>query len=248
MKDSITQAEVSCVKVGHLEIEGLMDTDGKFAVAVPQICQLFQILSKNASRDIKALLGKDFQFLKYRTELHPKAVNALTLIDFERLLRKLDKASNPVAESICDDLVGLSLHQLFSDAFHVKFESDERQEHLKVRQESKLVRHNLTDAIKWYLNANADTLSNSYVNFIYPNCSDLVNLGLFGRKSKRLCVDLKISDRSKLRDALKADELRWLTEIEDLAARLIVYQDYEPMDAVKEAISRVAIPVVDRTA
>lgn len=248
MKDCIIQANVAPVKVGHLEIEGLMDANECFAVAVPQICDLFQILVKNAGRDIKALLGKDFQFLKYKTKLHPKAVNAVTLVDFERLLRKLDKAGNPIAESMADDLVGLSLQQLFSDAFEIKFEQEERQKWLKDRQEGKQIRHTLTDAIKWYLNTNADTLSNGYINFIYPNCSDLVNIGLFGRKSKRLCVDLKVSDRSKLRDALTADELRWLSEIEDLAARLIVYQGFEPMEAIKDAINRTAIPVVERIA
>jgi hypothetical protein len=142
---------------------------------------------------------------------------------------------------------------LFSDAFGIKFEEQQRQEFLKTRQEGKQVRLTLTNAIDWYLKEDAKKdekhrRSANYVNFIFSNCSDLVNLGLFGRKSKRLCVDLKIEDRSQLRDFLTADELRWLSEIEDLGARLIVYQGFEPMDAVREAVSRVAIPKVDRTA
>lgn len=244
--NSIIRATVSPVKIGHLEIEGLMDESKTFAVGLPQVCSLFQILSKNASRDIKALLGNDFQFLKYKTELHPKAVNALGLRDFERLLRKLDKLGNESAEAMADDLVGLSLQQLFSDAFEIKFEEEQRQEYLKTRQEGKQVRHSLTDTIKWYIDNHE--ISDSKRHWIYINCSEAVNIGLFGRKASRMCIDLKISDRSKLRDYLTVDELRWLTEIEDLAARLIIYQEHEPMRAVKEAISRVAIPVVSRTA
>jgi len=97
MKDSITQTEVSCVKVGHLEIEGLMDADGNSAIALPQICELFQIRSKNASRYIKDLMGKDFQFLKVRVPWANAHINAITEKDIERLIHVLATSKNPVA-------------------------------------------------------------------------------------------------------------------------------------------------------
>lgn len=255
MKDCIIQANVAPVKVGHLTFEGLMDEKERYYIAQQQIATIFQIIPTSAPKWLKSNLAKDCSLFSVKTnreEVEGKRVRstekAIALNDFERLLRKLDKSGNSIAESICDDLIGLSLQQLFADAFKVKFEQEDRLKWLKDRQEGKQVRHTLTDAIKWYLETNADTLSNGYIGFIYPNCSDLVNIGLFGRKSKRLCVDLKVSDRSKLRDALTADELRWLPEIEDLAARLIVYQGFEPMDAIKDAINRTAIPVVERIA
>jgi hypothetical protein len=253
MKDSIIQTKVSSVKVGHLTFEGLMDEGETFYIAQQQLAFIFQVIPTSAPKWLKLHLGRDCSLFSVKTnreEVEGKRVRstekAITLRDFERLLRKLDKSGNPIAESICDDLVGLSLTQLFSDAFKVKFEEEQRQEFLKTRQEGKQVRVSLTDAIKWHLEGNE--VSDSKRHWIYINCSEAVNIGLFGRKASKMCIDFKVSDRSKLRDHLTADELRWLSEIEDLAARLIIYQSFEPVDAVKEAISRVAIPVVTRTA
>lgn len=250
---TILRASVAPVPIGLITIYGLMDENGDFYVGVPQAAALFETSTNTAARDFKRLMGKGFETSRLKTEFNRNVTLGIPLLQFEKLAAKLDRKGNKVAQDFRDDLVGLSLRQLFSDAFGIKFEEKERQEFLKTRQEGKQVRLTLTDAIDWYLKENAkkdekDRRSANYVNFIYSNCSDLVNLGLFGRKSKRLCIDLKVADRSKLRDFLTTDELRWLSEIEDLGARLIVYQGFEPMDAVREAVSRVAIPRVDRTA
>jgi hypothetical protein len=50
-----------------------------FFVAVPQLSEIFQFLIHNTSRDFKAILGESFQFLKMKTKLHPKAMNAIRL-------------------------------------------------------------------------------------------------------------------------------------------------------------------------
>lgn len=52
---TIITAKVSEVKIGPLTMQGLMSDQGEFGVAVPQIAEHFQILSNNASRDLKAL-------------------------------------------------------------------------------------------------------------------------------------------------------------------------------------------------
>ena len=56
------------VKIGSLSIKGLIDNDGKFYVGFPQICDQFEISKVHASRDFKALLGKDFEITKTRVE------------------------------------------------------------------------------------------------------------------------------------------------------------------------------------
>jgi hypothetical protein len=143
-----------------------------------------------------------------------------------------------------------STHETIERRADAKFNQTRTEEEYeaqnKARVEGKRVRHSLTDAIAWYLEDNE--VSNSKRHWIYINCSDAVNIGLFGRRASKLCVDFKVKDRSKLRDSLTTDELRWLSEIEDLASRLMMYQEYEPITAVKEAISRLAILKVDRTA
>lgn len=243
----ILTAKVTDVPIGHLAVSGLMAEDSSFYVGIPQIVDLNLIPPNRSAKQLQALSGIAFQTHKLKTELHPKAINAIALNDFGRVIVAFAKTGNIAAQELRDDLVGLSLYQLFSDAFKVKFEQEERQEHLKARQEGKQVRHTLTDAIDWYIK-NTPGLSANYIQWVYVNCSDSVNLGLFGRKSKRVCVDLKVNDRSKLRDCLTTDELRWLSQIEELAARLIIYQGYEPLIAVKEAISRSVIPTVSRIA
>lgn len=110
-----------------------MTEDGSFYVGVPQIAERFQFLIHNASRDLKALLGKDIQFLKLKTKLHPKAINAISIDLFEKLLFELALKGNKEAIAFSRMLIGLSLRQLFSDAFKVKFEEEERQEWLKER-------------------------------------------------------------------------------------------------------------------
>jgi len=76
------RAQVATVQIGTVELEGIMTQSGEFFVAVSQISDLFSIPNKNVSRDVKALLGNDFQFYKIASELNPKPVNAISLNDF----------------------------------------------------------------------------------------------------------------------------------------------------------------------
>lgn len=131
---SILTATVTDVPIGHLTIEGLMDENGAFYVGVPQIVERFQFAKDQASRDLKSLLGKGFQFDKLKTKLHPKAVNTIPIDRFEELLFELALKGNKEAIAFSRMLIGLSLRQLFSDAFKVKFKEEARQEFLKWRQ------------------------------------------------------------------------------------------------------------------
>ena len=63
------RAQVTLIQIGLTEIEGLLLSDGRFAISVSQVCSVFQFLNKNAVREVQALLGNDFQFLKTRSTL-----------------------------------------------------------------------------------------------------------------------------------------------------------------------------------
>lgn len=97
---SILTAQITDVPIGLLTIPGLMDEEGKFYVGVPQVTEQFQFDGNQASRDIKALLGKGFQFAQLKTSLCPKAINALTLVDAEKLTRILAAKGNRYAQII----------------------------------------------------------------------------------------------------------------------------------------------------
>lgn len=54
------KANIATVNLGHIQIQGLLGSDKKFYVAVPQISEHFQFLNKNSVRDIKGQLGCNF--------------------------------------------------------------------------------------------------------------------------------------------------------------------------------------------
>ena len=228
MANNILTATLATVKLGHLEFEGLMFEDGSYGIGVPQICSIFQFPIKHASRDIKALLGKDFQFPKARTTLHPKAVNVLQLIDFEKLLRKLDRKGIKAAQEITDDLIGLSLTQLFSDAFGKKFEKEERQNYLLARQQGKKARMSLTDGMKAWGEKTG-------LKPNYGGATTNTYRALFGKTKKELLEELGVEGNPTPRDFMTADHLSKLEQFENYAAIQMTKYEVEPLKAVKLA-------------
>lgn len=142
------KAEIAEVQIGPFVIDGLMSANGDFGVAVPQIAERFQFDKRQATRALKPMLGEGFQFHKWRTELNPKAVNVITLDDFHKVVRGLDKKGNTTATMLVDELFGLSLHQLFCDAFGIKFEAEDRQQWLVTRMATRKEFRPLTDQLK----------------------------------------------------------------------------------------------------
>lgn len=236
---TILTATIASVKFGSVEIEGLMFPDGSYGVAIPQICDLFadtltfKTSRNTAARDLKRLMDKDFKTSNCRTEFNRGTTTYVDLIDFERVLRKLDKNSNPVAEAKSEALIGVALHQLFCDAFEVKLEENDRQEFLKTRLAGKLTRRTLTDAIKTYLETHE--VSANYRQWVFSNCSDKINLALFGKKAAKLCTE-RGCERDELRDTHDEPSLALIDRIEGHAVRLID-RGMEPQLATQDAIN-----------
>ena len=232
------RAEIATVKIGHLEFDGLMMANGTFGVGVPQIALLTKTSSNTASRDFKRLLGDDFKTSKVKTVYNKNYTNFVTLYVFELILARLDRSGNTTAQNIRDLLVGLSLQQLFSDAFCIQFEKEERQEWIKDRQEGKEKRRTLTDSIKDYL------LSHPHADKkLYPIVTDSIYLGIFNRRAADLKVDW---NETNPRDEMTRKELFYVAEVEALTSRLIDRDKLHPLTAAKEALTRLIIPVCDR--
>lgn len=90
----VTKAIIAKIDLGIVEPEGLMLPNGRFAFAVPQVADIFPFVKSNAQRDIKALMGKGFQFDKCISELNPKPVNIMFIEDFKRLTFLLAQKGN----------------------------------------------------------------------------------------------------------------------------------------------------------
>ena len=239
---TIITAIVSPVKFGTIEIEGLMFSDGSYAIALQQVASLFQVIPTTAPKWLKAILGADaslFSVTTNREQVEGRRVrskeSALTLIQFERVLRVMDRKGNLTAQSMTDALVGLSLTQLFSDSFGVKFEADDRQKYLETRMAGKVTRRTLTDSIDSYVQTHA--VSVNYGHWIYSNVSDCLNLGLFGKKASKLCIE-RGCNKNELRDTHDEVTLARIDKIEAVAM-IQIDNGMEPIKAMKFTLSTV---------
>jgi len=238
-KTKILTAEIADVPFGVFVIEGLMDENSDYYIGVPQICELFSFLNKNASRDIKQLIYKDSSFLKdftqLRTPLNSKPINAIPIVDFEVLLVALDRVkNNEKAKELRDSLTGLSLYQLFCDAFKIKFEVEERQQWLKARMLTKETFWFLGAAIEAYYLRHPRVEKYAYQN--YSEVFDALNKALFGKRSRVIRAILGIGKNTLNRDHFGEESLKKIEMIQRIAEAQIDYQDVKPIDAVKFAV------------
>lgn len=235
MKQKLSKAVVATVKIGHIELEGLMLPNGDYAIAMSQIAGLNLIPPNRSFKQLKPLTGMNFQsHQKVRSELHPKGINVISLLDFEKLLAKLDRKGNKFAQELRDELIGLTLTQLFSDAFGQKFEKDDRQQWLKERQSGKYVRRTLTDAIKDYIDKTP--LSDNDKKWIYSNASNTLNRLLFGQTAKQLCEHYQCQ-KDQLRNQFERKDIVGIRRLEEYAMNLVDTRSIHPVEAIKEAFS-----------
>lgn len=124
------KAQVTQVLIGPLTIEGLMLPDGTFAISATQANKVVKIAAQptDAARSLKRLLGKDLT--AQPTVLNSQEVKVISLEDFVQVVKLSAKKGNQAAIDFAIAMTGLSLHQLFCDAFGVEMGSKERQQFL----------------------------------------------------------------------------------------------------------------------
>jgi len=226
-------AHVTDVSIGNLVVEGLMYEDGTFAIALPQISKLFpeSIRPNQATRTVRRALGKcseEFSIDRATSRLHSKAVNTLTLDMFEILVFELAMAGDALAQDFLRILFGLTLTQLWSDAFKVKFEADDRQATITNRQTGKDVFKRLMMAVQLLLHSQGKNDPGHY----YAQLVNKIYRGLFGMEAKEL-RELRSVDKSALtRDHFTARELAVISRVEDGVMFMIQHMGKEPFEAV----------------
>jgi hypothetical protein len=229
------KARVAKVKLGQIELEGIMKTDGSFFIAAPQASELFQLSKNHASRDIKAILGEGFPLSKITTELNSKYVNCLSLVAFRKLMFELALKGNTVAIELSRALVDLTLEQLFCDSFGIEFDAEDRQNWLAERLKGLEQRHELTEAIKEYQIKNG-TYKSHNSTFLYIHVSDCINKAVLGFTAKQARLELKVPKNELLRNHLKKEHLKSIDRIEDHTAVLIRKSGRNPVECAKQAV------------
>jgi len=225
MTNSTVKAVVAPVKIGHLTIEGLMMPNGDFAIAVPQVARLFSFDTNQASRALKSLLGKDSPFDNAKTELNSKPVNIMSLPEFESVTLELALKGSEPAIAFQRSLVGMALHQLFCDAFNIKFDKTDRQNWLKERQHGKGDRRSLTDAAKFLIERGEDLNYAAITIKTYGVCGLLSQYHEYKRSHKD----------AGFRDTLSSVELKKVAKFEELTADYVMV-DLTPInDAMSQA-------------
>lgn len=211
--DNTKRAAIATVDLGFTKIEGLMLPDGSYAIAVPQIAEVFSFLIHNASRDFKALLGEDSPFLKAKTPINSKAVNILTLEQFSRLVRALDKKGNPIAAAFVDATLEEALERRFNRAFEKRVSEDEYNVKIALRMQRLLARRLWTDVLR---DRSLELYGVKPVSDQYKAWTVIVNERLFNR-AHFFCVPLRGSLRD--RDNMEQEEQELISLFESMAAR-----------------------------
>lgn len=147
------KAQITTVPIGPFFIQGLMSDSGEFGVAIPQMADLNLVPPNRSLKQLEALLKLGLQShepKKWATPLNPKSVNVVTLEQFQLIVRAMDKQGNAAASQFVDAMFGLSLYQLFCDAFGKKCEAEDRQRWLQTRFNTKHDFRPLTDQLQRY--------------------------------------------------------------------------------------------------
>lgn len=97
------KAEITDVQIGQFTIAGLMNENGEFGVAVPQMADLNIVPPNRSLKQLEALTD-GFQFEKWQTPLNSKPVNVLLMKDFESFVFALAQSGNAKAIEMWNEI------------------------------------------------------------------------------------------------------------------------------------------------
>jgi hypothetical protein len=110
---------------------------------------------------------------------------------------------------------------------------------------AKITRVSWTDVVKVWIYDHKEELSEGAYKYMYANVSDILNVGLFGRKAKKLKQDWDLKENAHLRDFMNEEELEIIHIIEHQAKRLLL-EGMNPVEAMRESLKRNNFPIITR--
>lgn len=240
---TVQKAETVTITLGDASIECLVMPDGSYRIAFAQVARLFGMPQKHASRDMKALLPKDSQYPKVRTDLLPRAIPTLDLTQFGIITAMLS-STNELARANLIACQAEAMERRIDAKVGVIRQEQERNDRYIVRRDSILSRHFWTDCIEAYMKSH--DVSDNYKRFIYNHVSDFLNKSLFGLTSKQIRVYYGIGNNSP-RDYFPSDTLKLVDTIEKATAVRVKNNDVCPKQALKDVVGMLGIePSTDR--
>jgi hypothetical protein len=169
--------------------------------------------------------------LKTAEVLTPGGLQGVKLIDEKTISEWIIRDNPELALKMMQAGVRVFMHSAAGYKVSSKAGPTERQ---KLRQEGKKARLSLTDVVKQWILDHPQMSANER-KFIYINVSDALNVGLFGKKASKLREIIGCS-RNDLRDHFSDAEIVAIHTIEDLAARLVMFEGLHPVRAVMKAL------------
>lgn len=205
-------------------------------------------MQNRMSLQLKALLGEGHTTLQGRVKTTQNNYIKLTLWNTEsasKFFAYQATQDNRLALNLIIALASTTLDIIIDDAFGRDYHKHKAEVTANSRFQGKYVRRTLTDALKDWLEFYEDTLSFSIRKHIYALVTDAINKGVFARTARELCTDWNCKNP---RDYMNELELRYVSETESLATRLIDNSGVErtPLESVEVAISTLYIPVQKR--
>ncbi|WP_193200870.1 hypothetical protein [Nostoc sp. MG11] len=152
----------------------------------------------------------------------------LQLVNFEVIQH------NPIAINLVVAGLGDSLRSLAYSHFGIAISGEQRNQWLSARHDGKMIRRDLTDAIKSYLDRHEEC-SNNYRTFIYINATDAMYRAVFGIPAKQM-EELLGCSRHESRDYLDSRSLNRINNAEAACVAQIDNRDVEPMQAIKNVV------------
>ncbi|HEY9702884.1 MAG TPA: GIY-YIG nuclease family protein [Allocoleopsis sp.] len=104
MTNNSIKATSAKINLGFAVIDGLMLPSGEYAIAVPQIADLFSIDRNRASTYFKRLMGDDLNLIPVKTSLNRNKINAVSMDNFNRIVLFLAQKGNAQAMSFWNNL------------------------------------------------------------------------------------------------------------------------------------------------
>lgn len=266
MKDStktegVLEIRVQSIDYGQYKLPMGIDEDRNLYMTYPAIESILNYepdlaRKKLDAKKLKAFLGNGSKLGKIKTRIvnrtHVTELGlsipkngVVSVVCFEGFLQLVNwevfqgnaHACHLAIAGLADSLQSLALSQ-----FGQAIGEAERQRKLKIRQQSKDAFWNLGDAIKSYKDSHSEK-SDGYRAFVYPNCQNAINRGLFGKSATEIRDELQVEDL--LRDHYGEAALKRLDIIQAASAAIIVNQGTEPLEAIKQVLAMFSFDVMD---